>query len=101
MSARPWLSSRSTHCFIHCNKLEAQVSPAREPMLERGERPGAVGIEPAVRAVVQAENVASAASAGCPAAGRVTLGVFGDGPHARSEEHTSELQSREPISYAV
>lgn len=58
----------------HCNKFEAEVPPTGKPIFEGLERVGAVSVEVAVVAVVQAEHVAVGGGFG--------LGVISDGLNA-------------------
>src|SRR5690242_12916667 len=98
-SARPWLSrgplKESAHRFVHCNKVEAEVAPAGEPVLEGGERAGAIIVELAVIAVVKAKHIAGCS---CPCAGalrRVPQRASGDGLHPADEPFHRPL---EPIA---
>src|SRR5208337_2296235 len=77
---RPLALDRLPHNFVHCNKFEAQVAPARQPKLEGLESVLAVAIEARVVAVVQAKDVAgSGAGLGF---GEICLSVRGNGLHA-------------------
>src|SRR5690242_3811556 len=49
------------HRFCNCNKLETQVTPAGEAVLEGGERGGAISVQGAMSAVMEAKDVSVAA----------------------------------------
>src|SRR5713226_5740063 len=59
--------------------------PARQPMLESGERPRAVGIQLAMRPVVETQDIAPAGSGSCGAISAASLRMVGDGLHARNQ----------------
>jgi hypothetical protein len=51
------------HRFLDCSKFEPEVAPSRQPILERGEGAGTVGVLAAVAAVVEAQDIACASRA--------------------------------------
>ncbi len=59
--------------------------PARQPMLESGERPGAVAIQLAMRPVVETQDIARAAGGGAGVISHASLRMVGDGLHARNQ----------------
>ena len=68
-----------------CNKLEAKVAPAGEPILECSESARAVGIGTGVVAVVEAEDITFGGGLPRNRFQREVLGVSGDGLHALDE----------------
>src|SRR5581483_2233056 len=81
------IKKRRTHRFRNCNKLEAQVTPAREPILERAKRMAAVAMEGAMATVVEAKDIAAATVAGtaCETALFSVLQSVADGAHAANQ----------------
>src|SRR5579859_6065688 len=71
-----------SQCFVHCNKFEPQIAPARQPVFERGHSVGAVAVQVAVITVVQAENVAGQPAAVAPAWRKFFASVLGNRIHA-------------------
>src|SRR5882724_9834423 len=59
--------------------------PARQPVFKSSERAGAVAVQLAMPAIVQAENVASARSGAVGAISQVPLCMVGDGLQARNQ----------------
>jgi len=49
------------HRFFHCNKLETEVAPAWQPVLQRGERSRAVIVLLPVIAIMKAQDIPRAA----------------------------------------
>src|SRR3546814_3751098 len=85
--------SASDYCLLLPQSME---KPPSDGLLEAGA--ASVGLT----AVVASGVVASGAAAGSLASAWFAAGVaIGSGAAARSEEHTSELQSLLRISYAV
>jgi len=65
--------------------LESEVTPARQPVFESGERAGAVTIKAAVSSVVEAENVTGSWSGKICSVVRNLPGAIGDRLHAPDE----------------
>src|SRR5690606_41777455 len=85
---------RSHLALEHVDQLGAGVLEERELLAALGER-DEVGLHPLVRAAQRAEQRVVVADAG---AARDDAGAAaGRGVDGRSEEHTSELQSRENL----
>src|SRR3546814_9327585 len=94
MIRRPPRSTRTDPRFPYTTLCRARRQPVRSWLQHRGSRP-AIG-EPQWRPA----RGSAAGEADLVAAG-FAVGVEFDGVLARSEEHTSELQSLMRISYAV
>src|SRR5208337_2720531 len=78
---RPLALDRLPHDFVHCNKFEAQVAPARQPKLEGLESVLAVAIKAGVIAVVKAKDVAGSGGTGSGFR-EMGMSVRGNGLHA-------------------